>query len=289
MVGYLAVHRLVIRHVGSLKRDMRAFAMHRTLAAEEPDPRMSAELADIKTEFLHMADSLLRDEAALEDALREKNELLEQKTVLMKEVHHRVKNNLQLISSIMNMQMRKAENPETRAVLSRLQDRIIGLAAVHRDLYQAGASGAVDASALVSQIANQLLGSGEAPDLQMHSNYDEIVLYPDQAVPLALLAAEALTNATKYAEAPDPDSAPRVEVSFLRDAGDTVTFEVSNTVADGARSHGPTGDGLGAKLIEAFARQLEGELFSGRDGRAHVVRLTFKVANFRPAADEDSS
>ena len=81
-------------------------------------------------DFLSMAEGILQDEAELEDALREKS-------LLIREVHHRVKNNLQLIASIMNMQIRRSRNSETTSVVRRLQDRVLGLARVHRQMYEA--------------------------------------------------------------------------------------------------------------------------------------------------------
>ena len=81
---------------------------------------MPSELQALQDNFDRMADNIMQDEAAMENTVREKN-------VLIKEVHHRVKNNLQLISSIMNMQIRQAKQDETKSALSRLQDRVLSL------------------------------------------------------------------------------------------------------------------------------------------------------------------
>ena len=98
LVAYVAVHRLVIRHVAELRRQMREFADHRRLPGGALRPGAPAELAEMAGGFAAMAERILREDAETEDRLHEQK-------VLLREVHHRVKNNLQLISSIINMQI----------------------------------------------------------------------------------------------------------------------------------------------------------------------------------------
>ena len=129
IVAFWALNRLAINHIRKLGRQMRRFALNRTLPRGTLGPSVPTELVEMESAFVGMAESILRDEATLEDSLRQKN-------ILLKEVHHRVKNNLQLISSIMNMQIRQAKSEDARFVLRRLQDRILSLATVHKNLYQ---------------------------------------------------------------------------------------------------------------------------------------------------------
>jgi len=141
-VAILSIHRLVLRHISSLSKSMGTFAENRSTKDPVDTPAMPNELVALTDNFSQMTDDILHDEAKLQDALHEKN-------VLIKEVHHRVKNNLQLISSIMNMQIRAARHDETKAVLSSLQDRVLSLATIHRDLYQSQNQGMVDARELI--------------------------------------------------------------------------------------------------------------------------------------------
>ncbi|QDY69650.1 sensor histidine kinase [Qingshengfaniella alkalisoli] len=281
IVAYIAMHRMVIRHVRLLQAKMRAFALHRELRDDGDDSDMPTELTDMNRTLSRMTEIVLRDEADLENTLHERD-------VLLKEVHHRVKNNLQLISSIMNMQMRKVREPETHAVLQRLQDRVLGLAMVHRNLYQTSELSRVEADVLIRDIANQIIGVGRAGiehlDLQMELD-NQMTLYPDQAVPLSLMASEAITNAVKYLGTPEHGS-PWLSVTLLRQEDGQLLFEVANsqgspTVAEDGNE---VGSGLGSRLIEAFARQLGSSVEIEATDKIFRLWVKFPVREFDFAA-----
>ncbi|MCA0943277.1 sensor histidine kinase [Salipiger pacificus] len=282
IVAFLAVNRLVIRHIKRLSRRMRAFALSRRVPAVR-DEAMPAELADMEDDFLDMADAILRDEAQQENALREK-------TILLKEVHHRVKNNLQLISSIMNMQIRQSRNDETRAILQRLQDRVRSLATIHRNLYQTEDLGHVNAGNLLKDLVGQMEQMSEVSGRRVNLTIaaDDIEAVPDQAVPLSLLTAEAMTNAMKYA-GPGADGVTRVSIRLARLTRGRAELEVINSARKDApgeaaaqRAPGEIA-GLGSKLMQAFATQLGGTLeqdwTEAGDYRVHII---FALVEFTP-------
>jgi two-component sensor histidine kinase len=297
-VAYLAVHRLVIRHLRTLRGQMRRYALGQRDEPPEVLEDAPAEIHEASHTFHNLARILTRDEAQLEAAVREK-------TVLLKEVHHRVKNNLQLISSIMNMQSRRAEHDETRRVLRSVQDRIMSLATIHRNLYQSESLSEVRADRLLSEIINQIVAMGAPPGshIQVETALDPVTLYPDQAVPLALAATEAMMNALKYAGVPEPSAAPdggtpravpaAIRAMLRSDAAGLVTFEITNTrnpalVAAGGQT-GPAGPqnvaqgaGLGSQLIAAFAAQLGGETEILDQPDLYRLRLSFAAADFVP-------
>ncbi|MBN9889656.1 sensor histidine kinase [Salipiger abyssi] len=284
IVAFLAVNRLVIRHVKRLSRRMRTFARTRRIADLRVRGEMPAELAEMEDDFLDMAEGILRDEAQQENALREK-------TILLKEVHHRVKNNLQLISSIMNMQIRQARAAETRMVLHRLQDRIRSLATIHRNLYQTDDLGHVDAGQLLGDLVQQMAQMTEISGrpVKVETELDPIEAVPDQAVPVSLLTAEALTNAMKYAAPPEGAREARVFVRFVRDEEAGALLEITNTAApEGPARAGEEADmdiepaGLGSRLIQAFAMQLGGTLEQGLEGGTYRVRVAFALKDFEP-------
>jgi two-component sensor histidine kinase len=270
VVAFWSLNRLAVRHIRKLGRQMRLFAYNRRVPRTTLGPSVPRELVEIQSAFVRMADSIVRDEAALEDSLRDKN-------ILLKEVHHRVKNNLQLISSIMNMQIRRAQSDDARQVLKRLQDRILSLATVHKNLYQTEQLDRVDAGKLAGEIMGQLLSMGLSASrgVEVKQTYDSIEMDADDAAPLTLLMSEAVTNAMKYT-GPPPDGSPAsLNISLRKTDAGQVCFRVSNTTSDAQGSS--DGTGLGTQLISAFARQLGGEVDVGFEAARHWISLTFPL------------
>lgn len=129
IVAWLAAEHQMLRHIRALRDAMVTFGKGQRMIALPDLSRAPNELRDVGQAFDRMVDGVLHDAAELEDAVH-------QKEVLLREVHHRVKNNLQLIASIMNLQMRKAFSPEAKLLVKGLHDRVMSLATVHRELYQ---------------------------------------------------------------------------------------------------------------------------------------------------------
>lgn len=271
VVAYFAVYRLVLRHIRELRGQMRRFAIGDRSAPPPVLTDAPAEIEDMSQTFHNMARILIRDEEAMESAVNEK-------TVLLKEVHHRVKNNLQLIASIINMQIRVIDHDDARRVLRSVQDRVASLATIYRNLYQAEHLDSVDADRLIRDIINQMANASLGPGggLRIETDLEPLVLMPDQAVPLTLLATEAFTNALKYSGVADPQARPWVRVRLGMDDPRHAVLEVENSV--GAASLAES-TGLGSQLIEAFAMQLEGEATQEMDASRYLLRLRFKVEN----------
>lgn len=271
VVAYFAVYRLVLRHIRELRGQMRRFAIGDRSAPPPVLADAPAEIEDMSQTFHNMARILIRDEEAMEASVNEK-------TVLLKEVHHRVKNNLQLIASIINMQIRMIDHDDARRVLRSVQDRVASLATIYRNLYQAEHLDSVEADRLISDIINQMANASVGPGggLRIETQLEPLVLMPDQAVPLTLLATEAFTNALKYSGVADPQSRPWVRVRLGMDGPQHAVLEVENSV--GAASLAES-TGLGSQLIEAFAMQLEGDATQEADDRHYLLRLRFRVEN----------
>lgn len=274
-VAMLSMHTLVLRHLRRIRRKMDAFADDRSSHAPFDDTAFyPVEIQKLEENLARMSEEIMRDEAVLEDAVREKG-------VLVKEIHHRVKNNLQLISSIINMQIRAAKHQETKAVLRRVQDRVLSLATIHRDLYQSGDGGRINAGELVTEIVEKSaeLVMGEGRELDLRMQIDRVMLFPDQAVPLSLVVAEAATNAMKYIGDPS-DETPVFDVRLVHD-GAACLLVMTNSV-------GPSQDlestGLGSQLMNAFAMQLGGNIDVDATDTRYVLTLRFTVAEFEPEA-----
>ncbi|MBB5515966.1 two-component sensor histidine kinase [Rubricella aquisinus] len=284
VVAFLAVDRLVIRHVKRLE----AYVIAYSNGDREPPAN---QMDDAPGELRNLGESLrtLIAQVAQDEADRER--ALDEKSVLLKEVHHRVKNNLQLISSITNMQIRLAHTADARAALSRVQERVLSLAAVHRMLYTAASLTQVRADHLIDVIVNQvsMLGDEKRQQIHVETRLEPVALYPDQAMPLALLVSEATTNAIKHMTSIDAPS--RLSISLTLDAEDQITLVIVNTlhnlpVATGTDdAEDVTSDGLGSQLIEAFAQQLDAEMNVEKTGGLYRVALTFARAEF---SEEDA-
>lgn len=268
IVAFWALNRLAIRHIRKLGRQMRRFALNRNLPRVPLGSSVPSELVEMEAAFVGMGESILRDEATLEDSLREKN-------ILLKEVHHRVKNNLQLISSIMNMQIRQAKSEDARRVLKRLQERILSLATVHKNLYQTDGLVRLDASILLREVVNQILSVGLAPgsNVEVVQDYKPIHLEADDAAPLTLLVSEAMTNALKYV-VQDGGPGARLSVTLEDDKPDFALLTITNTTGGVPEQEGT---GLGSRLIAAFARQLNGQVETDEQDGLHRLRLSFPV------------
>jgi len=268
LVAWFVVDRFVVDRVKDLNRAMRRFADDRTL----PDrniTNMSAELADLNASFRSMAENIVFDEAKQEKRLREKS-------ILLKEVHHRVKNNLQIISSIMNMQIRKAKADETRRSLAQVQDRILGLSDVHRTLYQTENLTEVDAGQLIAELVNHSK-SMVPPDrsIVFDLSLDEVIIFPDQAVPLTMLVSEALTNALKYIGGPSP----KIAISLQLDEDRCAKIAIENSTGPESTFQPLEGhlSGLGRQLIRAFVSQLNGSLEVDEQPDSYRIDVAFLV------------
>ena len=287
LVAYLVSEHQVLRHIRSLRQSIIAFAGGNRLVRSPDLSAAPNELRDVGRAYERMMGSVLRDEALMEDTIH-------QKEVLLREVHHRVKNNLQLIASIMNLQIRKSVNPETRSLLRSLHERVMSLATVHRELYQTSGLVDVRADELLESIVAQVLRMGARSDqlVETKTGFDDIRLTPDQAVPLSLILTEALTNALKHAS-PSTPGKTNLSVTLRRRGAGHAVLEISNsadTNGQSAFSSSLESTGLGQQLLTAFASQLMGNLTIGPEEGSYVVRLDFPlVAPKQDAPDDDKS
>ena len=286
LVAYLASESQVLRHIRGLRQSIISFAGGNRLV-EPPDLALAPnELRDVGSAYERLIASVLRNEAEMEDSIH-------QKEVLLREVHHRVKNNLQLIASIMNLQIRKSVNPEARSLLRGLHERVMSLATVHRELYQTSGLVDVRADELLETIVAQVLRMGARADqpVETKTAFDVIRLTPDQAVPLSLILTEALTNALKHAS-PHDSGKTRLSISLRRSEPEHAVLEVTSSTGTGAQaalSSSLESTGLGQQLLTAFASQLMGKLTVGPQDGVYVVRLEFPLVSPKSDAPSDQT
>ena len=272
LVAVMALYTMVIRHINRLRSQMVDFATTRRTPELRFDGSAPTEIVDIQNRFMDMTDDILREEARLEALVHEQK-------VLIKEVHHRVKNNLQMIASIMNMQIRKAEHVETVDTLQRVQDRISSLADVHKDLYSAQSDGKLNVGSLIERtLQNSIeMAVADVGAIDLHTDIADVMLFPDQAMSLSLLSGEAVTNALKYMRGHDGEK-PMLRIG-LRRTDDTCTLEIINTTGS---QEVEQGTGIGTKLIRTFAIKLGGTSDVHIENGHYHFSIAFPVATFEP-------
>jgi len=281
-VAFFAVQKMVIRPTRNLRARMLQFMRTRRIAPVSNESVIPLELQEMNETWQRLATSVLHDEAELQNTIHAK-------TVLLKEVHHRVKNNLQLIASILNLKIRKSGNGEVKTALGDIQQRVMSLARVHQQLYETSTSEQVRADELLESTVSQIL-AGAAPDasnITYSGSFAPVTVYPDQAVPLSLAVSELVTNALKYMGR-DADNKAHLDVRLWTEGETTALFEITNTLRDpGTIPAGGNGDsGLGEKLIRAFVQQMEGKMTISTEGGTYRVQLRLPVAAFvEPNAD----
>lgn len=280
IAAWFAAELLVAQHIRRLRSAIMDFAGGNRTVRPLDLRKAPREIREAGEAFGRMTDAILRDEAELEDMLREKE-------VLLREVHHRVKNNLQFIASIINMQLRHTRSDEARGIMRGLQERMMSLATVHNGLYQTADLSVIGAETLLPGIVDQVMRNAEVRGLRvaLESHLEPVALTVDQAVPLALLMTEGLANALKHASTED-GSPPRVTVSFVQGKPGEGLLEVTNS-ATGLTSAVETGDsgtGIGTQLLRGFAKQLNGELVREFAGGMCQLRVWFPLSPRAEAA-----
>lgn len=275
LAAWLAAESQVLRHVRLLRDRITAFAAgERQLPSLEMEGA-ALELRSVGRAYERMTEAIVRNEADLENTIR-------QKEVLLREVHHRVKNNLQLIASILNMQLRGARTNEAKDAMRTVQDRVISLATVHRELYQTSGLTDVRADELLPRVARDLLRIGSVPgrafDMEVH--VDDIRLTPDQAVPLALFLTEGMANVIKHSRT-EGKQRSTVGMRLERIGGGVARFTLTNMVLpvqrEGDTSGAARGDGFGSQLLMAFSQQLNATVTRGQSGSEYVLLMEFPL------------
>jgi two-component sensor histidine kinase len=236
--------------------------------------QMPPEIRELAETLEQMADAIVGRDASLRDNLA-------QKDALMREIHHRVKNNLQVISSLLNMQQRALTDPAARAAMSDTRQRITALALIYRALYQGPDLKRVDLRPFLEELTAQLVAGeiSHGPPVRTELTVDALVIDPDRLAPLALFAVEAITNAQKHAFG----ARGGVLKLDFKVHGEEAELAISD---DGAPAEDALSkSGVGRTLMTAFARQLRGRAeITLNEGGGVTARLFFPT----PAADPPS-
>ena len=204
-----------------------------------------------------------------------------EKEALLKEVHHRVKNNLQIISSLIRLESGRSNQPEVQSVLSDMQGRIRSMALLHESLYRGQSFAQIDLGQYIRQLAIQVFKANlsKTAPVELQLDIAPVSATLDQAIPCGLLANELITNALKHGFPCDQSGKVVVQLLALEDSA-RWRFSVSDSgVGLPADFEVRRQGSLGLQLASGLAQQMGGELHIGPDA---TFSVDFKIV--KPAA-----
>ncbi len=232
-----------------------------------------AELRNLSAMFSEMA-------VRIDGREHELREAIETREAMMREIHHRVKNNLQIVTSLLNLQAKAVQGESAQRAFNDIQTRVRALALVHRYLYESEDLQSVNLGAFLKELAASLqLSYGISQDqVAIEVEAESVWDVSDRAVPLALFMTEAMSNALKHAFPQGRQGVIRIVLKAMPDS--VVRFSVEDngvglteaqTAAQGSQAS------LGMSLIKAFARQVDGKLtISGPPGTVVMIEFVNK-------------
>ena len=223
----------------------------------------------VKT-FNEMLSQIQEQDAALRTSLGEKE-------VLLKEIHHRIKNNLQIISSLLVLQAGSASDEETVGMFKESQSRIRSMALIHEKLYQSPDLAKIDFAEYIHKLTKHLFQTygANAKAVKLEINVKDIFLNIDSGVPCGLLINELISNSLKYAF-PSGEKG-LISIELLKKNDSEYNLIVKDTGVglpqdfDLHKTHT-----LGLQLVNSLSRQLKGKMELGNNGGTEF-RLTFSV------------
>lgn len=204
----------------------------------------------------------------IQDRTRAQEELqasLKEKEVLLRELHHRVKNNLQVISSLLDLQSEDIQDALARDIFLEAQNRIRSMAHIHEQLYQSSNLAELDVHAYITQLAHTLLQSYGKTGIALQINIDPVSLDMDTAVSCGLIINELMSNSLKYAfptHTPDAPSTNEIRITLQANDPATLLLEVGDNGIGFPHILSEEHQALsfGLRLVKMLVRQLRGQI-----------------------------
>ncbi len=201
-----------------------------------------------------LAETDLNARLAIEETVGALSAAVSQRDHLLKEIHHRVKNNLQLTSSLIQIQSREFGDPSVRNAFKETQQRLYAIGMIHDVLYHDDTKASIDMSGYLTRLSAEIARANDAINrgIRTELKVDAIELMPEQATPLGLMTSEVLINA--YKQAYPPDKGGLISIGLHDGHG-----EVELTISSNGRGHElQAGTALGGRLVRTLTTQLRG-------------------------------
>ncbi len=186
---------------------------------------------------------------------------LQEKNILLKEIHHRVKNNLQIISSLLNLQSRSIDNEKYLNIFKESQNRIRTMALVHEKLYQSDDLGHINLPNYLYNVAMNLFHSyrSNSREINLKTDIEDISMDIELAIPCGLIVNELISNSIKYAFPEDRHGKINLEVKLMNDEFYEMVIKDDGIGIPDSISFEKT-PSLGLQLVRALVNQINGEM-----------------------------
>lgn len=203
----------------------------------------------------------------------------QQNELLLKEIHHRVKNNLELVKSLLALQSAQLEDSATKDAMVASQNRVQSMGIIHQKLYQGENLGSIEMKDYFLNLGEGILDTFNADDkVKIECAMDNLELDVDTAVPIGLIVNELLTNALKYAF--PNDGKGNILISLTQSTPETLTLKVADNGVGKVIGLTPKGTGFGTQLVQLLTQQLDGQMVEEHSNGTSIL-FQFKI---KPAA-----
>jgi two-component sensor histidine kinase len=239
-----------------------------------PPPRWTPEMRSVAARVSEMAAAIASREHELKVGL-------EQRDHMLREIHHRVKNNLQMISSLLNLQAGEIRSPRIRRFFGDAQNRVLTLSILHRHLYERSSWSLVDFQQFISDLVRQVSMARHGPDRttpRFHIRAPIMAVGPDTAIPIGLIVTEAVGSAMSHDFT--GVAAPEVRIETTETEKREVELVIEDNGIDTNRGSlgSRTQSGFGLTLVQGLAMQLGGTaVVVPREGGGARVVVTFPM------------
>ncbi len=179
--------------------------------------------------------------------------------LLLKEIHHRVKNNLEIVSGLLALQAAQIDHPSAQAVMQASQNRVLSMGIIHQKLYQKGNLAGIEMKDYFQNLSESVLDTFNAAGrISIAIPMQPLELDVDTAVPIGLITNELLTNAIKYAF--EASQCGDIQISLTATGNEGLIFRLSDNGIGKQNNTSPKGTGFGTELVNLLVQQLEGKL-----------------------------
>lgn len=211
---------------------------------------------------------------ALDTSNQELDKKNTQNELLLKEIHHRVKNNLEVISGLLELQSAQVNDASSQKVLQASQSRVQSMGIIHQKLYQGTNLTSIEMRDYFSNLGDSILDTFDAFDkIALHVEMNQLELDIEQAIPIGLIVNELVTNACKYAFPNQDDQKGNITISLSRDK-QFLTLTVSDDGIGKIQNDSAQGTGFGSQLIHLLTRQLDGKMEEAvKDGTIYTFHF----------------